>query len=716
MASGSTTTFRAIFLTTLLAAVAFSSMAGAQTHGNATWTVLIYLDAEGNLEESGVDNMLEMEAMGVGERARVLVQMDRGPDYDERDGDWQGTHRYEVGKTGVAGDGDTLSSNMLEDLGESNMGDPQTLVDFLNWGVKTAPADHYLVIMWNHGAAWDGVAWDHTPVEDHLSLTELNAALDQARRESNLDAWDIVYFDACVMGAIEVAHAVGDTARYVIASEELVPGAGGSYTALMEALQETTAVSPTELAGRLVKAFGARYAGDQGTGAGGHKCEGACGARSFDGTYAAYNDDDAVLSWYDMSKEPALWTAWTSFNAAIQKHAASEWALLVREAKAADRYNYEDAKAPDAMDIGDFAKRVRDGTTQPELKASADAVVKAVTAFVGGYTTSPSHPTSTGLMAKFPVPTAKPAGAKESVHATDPQYAEANGATAALASAAKDADSTDPEFGAIDVKPNGAGVRITITLFDANPYAIDIAITEEESENGEVLAWIRPTTIEPMDGGVTATFDWDGDVLALEGGETEDGYEVIAPAFTESLEATEYMLEGVYRVGTDGEEQDALLRFDLDGNLLSAWIVEDGASQVKPRLGDHFAPLFLGWDEDGEEIELLDAWVPAAKAGNEAWKLVKTPLGEGATGFAAYAEDLAGNSALSEPIIIELGTPTDEPDTTPVTPTPDANEPEGTIPAAETDEEDDTSTPGLPLLGVLGALAAVAVLGRRRRA
>ena len=51
--------------------------------------------------------------------------------------------------------GTQLAADVVQDLGETNCGDPAVLYDFLAWGVKTYPAQHYLVVLWNHGAGWD---------------------------------------------------------------------------------------------------------------------------------------------------------------------------------------------------------------------------------------------------------------------------------------------------------------------------------------------------------------------------------------------------------------------------------------------------------------------------------------------------------------------------------------------------------------------------------
>ncbi len=35
-----------------------------------------------------------------------------------------------------------------------DMGNPQTLTDFVNWAKTFYPAQHYALIVWDHGAGW----------------------------------------------------------------------------------------------------------------------------------------------------------------------------------------------------------------------------------------------------------------------------------------------------------------------------------------------------------------------------------------------------------------------------------------------------------------------------------------------------------------------------------------------------------------------------------
>ncbi len=53
----------------------------------------------------------------------------------------------------------TIVQEMLD---EANMGDPQTMVDFVRWGQQQAPADHYYLALADHANSLDGIAWDAT--------------------------------------------------------------------------------------------------------------------------------------------------------------------------------------------------------------------------------------------------------------------------------------------------------------------------------------------------------------------------------------------------------------------------------------------------------------------------------------------------------------------------------------------------------------------------
>ena len=215
------------------------------------WTVLVYMVADNDLEPFALQDINEMEAASAAAGVRVVVQIDRSSRYDNASGDWNGTRRYLIGHDN---DASTITSTLIADLGELNMGDPQTLADFLAWGFDTYPAARYLVDLWNHGYGWSGGFGNDLGNNDHLSLSELALALEAAAEHLGRPL-DILAFDACLMQQMEVAYEFARIADYLVAAEDLEPAAGWPYDAMLAPLAADPSAAPGDVAGRLVEAY-----------------------------------------------------------------------------------------------------------------------------------------------------------------------------------------------------------------------------------------------------------------------------------------------------------------------------------------------------------------------------------------------------------------------------------------------------------------------------
>ncbi|MCB0007733.1 MAG: hypothetical protein KDE04_14810, partial [Anaerolineales bacterium] len=100
--------------------------------GLAEWTIFVYMDADNDLEPASLLDFNEMEAVQGLPAINVLVQLDRRADAGDGPDDWSTARRYRVLPDN---DPETINSEMLQDLGEVNMGDPAQLSSFLSWGV-----------------------------------------------------------------------------------------------------------------------------------------------------------------------------------------------------------------------------------------------------------------------------------------------------------------------------------------------------------------------------------------------------------------------------------------------------------------------------------------------------------------------------------------------------------------------------------------------------
>jgi len=195
-----------------------------------TWTVLVYMAADNNLESAALEDIDEMLAAKDGDNLRFVVQIDRSTGFSAKAisgaGDFSTTRRLVI-QSGKGGKRELLN---VADLGETDTGDPKHLQEFIAWGATTFPADHVALVLWNHGQAWQGIAGDDGAGDEHwLLLPAMQKALKAGLAQAKLKEFAFVGFDACLMGGLVVANAVQGTTRYMIASEDLEPGHGWDY-------------------------------------------------------------------------------------------------------------------------------------------------------------------------------------------------------------------------------------------------------------------------------------------------------------------------------------------------------------------------------------------------------------------------------------------------------------------------------------------------------
>ena len=124
----------------------------------------------------------------------------------------------------------------------ASMGDPNTLANFLAWGIQNYPAEHMAVIMWDHGGgSINGVCFDERNNYDSLSLREMDAAFAAVYQKLMWDKFEFVGFDACLMSTLEAANVLASYSKYMIASQESEPANGWEYSSIIEYLAKNPA-------------------------------------------------------------------------------------------------------------------------------------------------------------------------------------------------------------------------------------------------------------------------------------------------------------------------------------------------------------------------------------------------------------------------------------------------------------------------------------------
>ena len=223
------------------------------------WTVLFYMDGANDLEPFMAKSMLELEKIGSTDGVNLVSQMARISQNELKsilqnkynreidsssdqfktniDGDWQGVRRYYVTKNDKK-NSRTFSSELEKNLHLQDISHPQSLADFVSWGIKNYPAKHYMLVVMDHGAGWPGaINNDFSNAEggSMMSTPSIEKALKAAEKASGKKL-DIVHFATCLMGSSEVAYQIKDSADYMIASEETGTKDGLDYRSIIEKL------------------------------------------------------------------------------------------------------------------------------------------------------------------------------------------------------------------------------------------------------------------------------------------------------------------------------------------------------------------------------------------------------------------------------------------------------------------------------------------------
>ena len=324
------------------------------------WTVMIYLDSDNNLESAGIADINEMEIAGSTTDVNIVVQVDRIPysvlasnneGYldDTSNSNWTTTRRYYITQDNEPY---IINSQLIGDLGELNMGDPQTLVNFVSWAANNYPAKKYLLIIWNHGGGFRSIAytkdiaWDDTNGGDKITMPELEYALSAINAQ--IGNIDIVGMDACLMGMTEVAYQLKDYADILVASEESVPFNGWPYDTILEELTGNPLISPGQLAADIVDKY-----------------------------IYSYPYNNVTQSAIDLSYMDTLAPQLSNLALAIMSDTLTPKGVYIDAAYSSQYYG-----DPDFIDLYDFCDKIFDHSNSLEIKNMAIIIQQTLSSIV----------------------------------------------------------------------------------------------------------------------------------------------------------------------------------------------------------------------------------------------------------------------------------------------------------------------------------------------
>lgn len=226
--------------------------AGGGTQPRRAYTVMVYMVGS-NLESrlgAATDDLDEMVASGVDFGRANVVVCTGGARRWNSDISADQTSVLDLSRD----EGDRL---VAATDGTADMASPDMLASFVTFAENHYPADHYALILWDHGG---GPLWGYGSDElyrgDTLTLPEMRQAMEQTPLARDGRKLDWVGFDACLMASLENADLWSPYADYLVASEEVEAGSGWDY-AFLEELNRTTEAGA--LCKAAVDAYGSYY-------------------------------------------------------------------------------------------------------------------------------------------------------------------------------------------------------------------------------------------------------------------------------------------------------------------------------------------------------------------------------------------------------------------------------------------------------------------------
>jgi hypothetical protein len=643
------------------ASAASSSGANTGATKGQRWTILLYQDADDKVLEKDIYiDLNEAELIGSTDRVNIVAQIDRYRGGFQGDGDWVSAKRFYVTKDN---DLETLGSQQIADLGEINMGDPQTLVDFVTWGVKNYPAEKYVLILSDHGLGWPG-GWNDSSVTgsphrnlpiaqalgNAMYLMDIDKALGQIRQQTGIDKFEMIGMDACLMAHLEVFTALEPHGRYAVASQETEPALGWAYASFLSALTRNPDSDGAVLSKLIVESYiqhDQRILDDR------ERAELVSRGSTLGGIFdilnaavvpsaaqvAAEMGQNITLTAFDLAKTAAL-------NAAVNKLVTGLQEVDQKAVAKARNYtqSYTSIFGPEVpasyIDLGHFTKILQQMGAGGDLGQAITEVQSAIKGAVIAEKHGSNKPGSSGVSIYYPISQLyrSPVAGPVSYTAVANRFANAslwddfllfhytgrNFEPAAQRAAVPDRGVAvrGPGAGQIEVGPitlsadsaapgqpvlmrtavtgeNVGYIYIFAGFYDQASNSIFVADTDYLESNDTQQVDGVYYPIWPTDGQFTLEFEWEPLMFAISDGTTTETALFQPQTYGAAREETTYTVDGIYTFVENGATLAARLYF-RDGVLRQVFGFTNPDQTGAPR---EITP------EQGDTFTILEQWM-----------------------------------------------------------------------------------------------------------
>jgi hypothetical protein len=641
-----------------------------------TWLVMLYQDADDKILEQDIYvDLNEAERVGSSDRVHIVAQVDRYRAGYQGDGNWASTKRFYITQDDNL---QRVNSQQAADLGEVNMSDGDTLVDFVTWAVETFPADKHALIMSDHGMGWPGGWSDPAPggqgdrsiplsaaLGDELYLMELDEALEEIRDQTGIEQFELIGLDACLMGHLEVFDALAPHARFAVASQETEPALGWAYTGFLEALTENPDMSGADLGRLIVDSYiedDQRIVDDQaraellsrGSPLGG--LFGSFGAATAE-QVAQQMAQGSTLTAVDLAAVPELMDSVNELSFMLQD---------VRQQVVAQARTYAQSFTsvfgknvpPSYIDLGNFVQLLKRESNDTDVSQAADRVLASLDRAVIAEKHGRKKPGSTGVSIYFPNSQLyrSPVTGPESYTAIARRFADESlwddflayhytgrpfePATSTIAVPERGTTITAPGAGEIQVSPvtlsdsvaaPGQPVILSTDIRGENVGHVYLLVGFHDKESNSIFVidrdYLESDDTREIDGvyypdwgeggEFTMEFEWEPVVFAINDGVDREVALFTPEAYGASPEEAVYTVDGTYVYASDGESRYARLYFS-DGVLrqVFGFTGEDGTGAPREII-----------PQTGDTFTILEKWIDLDQSG----RVVQVATQEGGT-------------------------------------------------------------------------------------
>jgi hypothetical protein len=506
------------------------------------------------------------------------------------------------------------------------------LSSFLQWGIKSFPAQRYGVIMWDHGGQWDGgFGGDESNGENGMNVFDLRNAIQSAMVGTGVKRLDFLAFDTCLMGGLEVLGQFADLTKLYIADPEIDYGEGWDYSASLGYLQKNPSVSVTDFGKREVSTW-----------------------------VAHHNEDEADLRYrahaaYDTTQFANVLKAVKTLNTSLQTDWNDESDVLSSLRSKVTEYSIspEEPKAPRPyVDLGDLASLFLAKSSSSDLRNAAKNLISSIDKMVFAKALGQNNKSARALSVWMPADRSK---------LPDENTMLAYNKLNSSVSSGWD-DFLKLWFGAVEDNKDAPTLEITDTQNDVNPTekvptVISFKVADKDLEavyasvgrsvSESVFNLYSDLFYETADPGEYDT-QWDGRLVYVTDGKNRS----LFPGFYQETDDVVLTASALYTAPGDKEAQEVIIQLDSESMEFISALDDSGTSPREMELlaGGKLEFEYLQIDDTkddytyartGVSIIVPKGGVTKLKAG-----LAKVPAG--AYSVLVGANDWAGNETLED--------------------------------------------------------------------